>query len=1521
MLMNFPRTNVPERQLIGSQWREESAPAFAAFGDWTEKYLAAPEAQRDALLKEGVDLAKARRAAMLDLIEKDPRRALADSIPIAIRDRLPSDIVDELEKRVSGVGDLYRISSYNTDGGQKPYFDYAKLDDNYFLASRYGQRASLFELKSASLQGVSVDNRLAVLDSPVYQPEVGERVTGKILNQTCLYSGNTTTTIGEGVVTDPATAPLQVGNELIALCSEAHAQYIEGVLRAAEAKGYSGITNGGVDLQYLINNIKNPIYAFGGAGGTAWPGMPSTNLTYGNKRAIVYRVQMQNWTAFPSNLTEDFCTNTILGNQCTNCYGGMLSKTVSNQLWEFSWGKVVITQAVATTVLMLPKTRDQYTNNYWGVVLADAQVAAAAAGYDTNADFAVIVHSDLQAATLNACAWGGGGAVWVNGSSCWTVGVLTHEFGHVFGLPHANGWTITDGDTWSPSRTHVEYYDPTDPMGQGNGNYRNHYNSFFKYFIHWYPDTLVSNITTSGTYRVYQFDDFNAPLTNTMALLLKHDPVSSYWIALRGNTTSGTFGSTAYISEVQNNKNDTHLLDFNNPNSDNSNGGLAVGQSYYDYTANLTIKNVAMGGVAPQKWMDFSVSFGEPPAMRGLYRFEGDATDSSTNANHGTLIGGTSFVPGRIHYQAVTFNGVDGCVQIPYSVTNDFSISFWVKTTDVGATGPWYNGKGLIDATVGAAQSDFGITLNGNKAAFGVGTPDTTILSTANINNGQWHHVAATRNSTSGEMRLYIDGTQQAITTGPVGPLALAPRMLIGAIQSGGGFLNGSIDDVVINNFLLSPGEVSALARVSSTAYAAGQLQVDLHANVAMVSTTAWSNQVAVGNFTRVGTAAAVNTIAGLPAVTFNGTSDAFQGPASTSDIDGASDRTIEVWAYNPSLATEETMVSLGHRGSTRRELGFNFGTDTGFGGVTHYNDDLGWGGAPSANAWHHLVYTYSNQVVRLYLDGNLQNTKTLGAALNTFPGEVMNIGCQRDTLSGNRSFLYSGYLNAVRIHGGALTPEQVYANYIFGTWIPTSAPSTPPSLAASPRNGQVRLTWGASTYGAAGYNLKRGTASGGPYTNIATAVTATNYTDTAVINGVTYYYVVTAANFFGQSSNSTEAVAPVTVSPMPIVAGTLYVDLRATDASAAAATWLNQGTLGDFAKTGSASLNNNVAGIPGVLFNGSTDFYQGPASVTDIDGGGDRTVEIWAYNPALASEETPVSWGHRGTTRRNMSFNFGNNGTWGAATHYGDDVGWGTNPTAAAWHHLVYTYATNLVSLYVDGVLRTNKGLAGALDTFPGEPIYVGCQREAGGTSSMFYSGYLNTVRIHGGVLTAAQVQSNFVFGPWLPNSAPSIAPISDRIVTAGAVVTVTPVATDANSSQQKLIFSLPTGPAGAIFATNTGVLNWRPGLAMANTTNPVTIMATDNGVPNLSGSRSFNIMVVPPTAPSLVSPALTNGAFQLVINGDVGPDYVVQCSSNLVDWITLYSNTPPTMPFLFIDPAATNYDQRFYRVFVGGP
>jgi Abnormal spindle-like microcephaly-assoc'd, ASPM-SPD-2-Hydin len=73
-------------------------------------------------------------------------------------------------------------------------------------------------------------------------------------------------------------------------------------------------------------------------------------------------------------------------------------------------------------------------------------------------------------------------------------------------------------------------------------------------------------------------------------------------------------------------------------------------------------------------------------------------------------------------------------------------------------------------------------------------------------------------------------------------------------------------------------------------------------------------------------------------------------------------------------------------------------------------------------------------------------------------------------------------------------------------------------------------LSWNSSTSPVIGYFAYRGTTSGGPYVRLNTAADAnTTYTDSSVIAGQSYYYVVTAVDSSGvESSYSNEASATI---------------------------------------------------------------------------------------------------------------------------------------------------------------------------------------------------------------------------------------------------------------------------------------------------------------------------------------------------------------------------------------------------------
>jgi len=102
------------------------------------------------------------------------------------------------------------------------------------------------------------------------------------------------------------------------------------------------------------------------------------------------------------------------------------------------------------------------------------------------------------------------------------------------------------------------------------------------------------------------------------------------------------------------------------------------------------------------------------------------------------------------------------------------------------------------------------------------------------------------------------------------------------------------------------------------------------------------------------------------------------------------------------------------------------------------------------------------------------------------------------------------------------------------------------------------------------------------------------------------------------------------------------------------------------------------------------------------------------------------------------------------------------------------------------------------------------------------------------------------------IPNSAPTLATIPNQEVTLGQTLTFTASATDADLPSQALTFSLGVGAApGATVNASSGVFSWHPTIAPA--TNGFTMIVADNGVPSLTATQSFSVIVYPPPTISL--------------------------------------------------------------------
>ena len=170
--------------------------------------------------------------------------------------------------------------------------------------------------------------------------------------------------------------------------------------------------------------------------------------------------------------------------------------------------------------------------------------------------------------------------------------------------------------------------------------------------------------------------------------------------------------------------------------------------------------------------------------------------------------------------------------------------------------------------------------------------------------------------------------------------------------------------------------------------------------------------------------------------------------------------------------------------------------------------------------------------------------------------------------------------------------------------------------------------------------------------------------------------------------------------------------------------------------------------------------------------------------------------------------------------------------------------------------------------------------------------------------------------------NDAPIFTSVADRTINPGVSLTIPASATDVEGAS--LGYALISGPVGCSVNPSTGIFTWRPTIAQSGVAYPVTIQATESGTGGLSSTLNFQTTVNPATAPQ-VSTSWIQGdgqsspQVQLSMNGQLGPDYLVWASEDLVNWFNLGTATPTTFPFLWTDANASQYPKRFYQIRLG--
>ncbi len=171
-----------------------------------------------------------------------------------------------------------------------------------------------------------------------------------------------------------------------------------------------------------------------------------------------------------------------------------------------------------------------------------------------------------------------------------------------------------------------------------------------------------------------------------------------------------------------------------------------------------------------------------------------------------------------------------------------------------------------------------------------------------------------------------------------------------------------------------------------------------------------------------------------------------------------------------------------------------------------------------------------------------------------------------------------------------------------------------------------------------------------------------------------------------------------------------------------------------------------------------------------------------------------------------------------------------------------------------------------------------------------------------------------------WPVNTPPTLAPIANQTVNVGQTVAFNASATDTDQPPQPLAFALLAGATNASVNASSGAFSFRPLVTQANSTNSFTLKVSDNGTPPLSATQSFSVTVNPLSAPGISNIIVVGRQFSFNVNGQRGPDYAIETSTNLTQWSNVFITNSPAVPFVWKDTNSAA-PHCFYRIKLGPP
>lgn len=451
-----------------------------------------------------------------------------------------------------------------------------------------------------------------------------------------------------------------------------------------------------------------------------------------------------------------------------------------------------------------------------------------------------------------------------------------------------------------------------------------------------------------------------------------------------------------------------------------------------------------------------------PANIVSWWRGEGNFLDSA-QSNHGSAVGGVSFVPGKAGL-GMRFDGTSHVV-IPHhpslDCSNALTIELWYKP-DLG----YEVSYGLIDKRVGEAGANYGINLSG-FAGLGVYYDDPAVLDGDDTvygsvfeasrylpapASGVFHHLAATFQqvgSNTVQLETYLDG-QKVRTKQIAGNLAhtlnTTPVTLGSTARGAGEFFKGVMDEVTLYSRVLTAAEIQAIYGADDSGKCAAPLVTCTNITSGLVAW--WQAEGDANDSLGRHHGTLQNGAAFAPGMVgqgflLDGVND-WVGIPDAPGLDLTNEISIELWFKSSAWSANASHALVDKR--TGSDCNYGIIVSQQWGLQLYYNDPAIFGGdhpgnpfeisahfpVPPPGVFHHFAGTYKQvnaQQIELksYLNGVLIEQRlfsgNLAAAVNDIP---LAIGAAQ----GGAGEFFQGVIDEVSLYNRVLSSQEIAGIY-----------------------------------------------------------------------------------------------------------------------------------------------------------------------------------------------------------------------------------------------------------------------------------------------------------------------------------------------------------------------------------------------------------------------------------------------------------------------------------------------------------